>query len=51
MAEGRKRGPRVIHFPLHPAHKIAVLAADSSMVAAWRKADSQHTLAGRSRVL
>lgn len=36
-----RRGPNVIHFPLHPAHKIARLAADPSIVAGWRKADRE----------
>jgi len=34
-----KRGPRLIYFPLHPAHKIAALAADPSIIAGWRKTD------------
>jgi hypothetical protein len=35
-----KSGPRTIHFLLYPAHKIAQLASDPSVIADWRRADS-----------
>jgi hypothetical protein len=46
-----RRGPNVIHFPLHPAHKIARLATDPSIVAAWRDADREDADADRAGVL
>jgi hypothetical protein len=46
-----RRGPNVIHFPLHPAHKIARLAADPSIVAAWRDADGEDANTDRAGVL
>jgi hypothetical protein len=41
----------VTHFPLHPAHRIAPLAADPSIVAGWRKADGEVARTGRVSVL
>jgi hypothetical protein len=46
-----RRGPNVIHFPLHPAHKIASLAVDPSIVAAWREADRENADIHRVSVL